>query len=62
MKFDLNLFSIFCEKIEVKFCAAEFFNEADTVVSSSILIYSQLQMGLYTPIGWQEATVVKRVS
>ncbi len=32
------------------FCAIGFFNEADTLGSSSILIYSKLLMGLYTQI------------
>ncbi len=43
------------------FCAIGFFNEADTLESSSILIYSQLQTGLCTPIGWREAAVIKKV-
>jgi hypothetical protein len=30
-----------------QFCATKFFNEADTLESSSILIYSQLQMFIY---------------
>jgi hypothetical protein len=30
------------------FCAIVFFNEADILESSSILIYSQIHMGLYT--------------
>ncbi len=42
------------------------FNEADTLESSSILIYSQLQMGSYTQLGQREAaliqTVIKNVS
>ncbi len=37
-----------CEIIEFFFCAIGFFNEADMLESSSMLIYSQLQMGLYT--------------
>jgi len=36
------------------------FNEADTHESTSILIYSKLQMGLYTQLGWQEAVLIKR--
>ncbi len=32
------------------FCAIGFFNEAATLESSSILIYSQLQVGLYTQL------------
>jgi len=37
-----------------KFHAIGFFNEADTLESSSILIYSQLQMGFYTEmVGWK---------
>jgi hypothetical protein len=46
--------------------AIVFYNEADTLEYSSLLIYSQLQTGLYTQINWQEAmfieTVIKRVS
>ncbi len=41
------------------FCATGFFNEADTLESSSKLIYSQLQTGLYTHIGWREAVLIK---
>ena len=38
-----------------------FFNEADTLVSSSILIYSQLQMGSYTQLGQREAALIEMV-
>jgi hypothetical protein len=41
------------------FRAIGFFNEADTFESSSILIYSELQMGLYTLLGQQEAVLIK---
>ncbi len=37
------------------FRAIWFFNEADTVESCSILIYSELQTGLYTQPGQQKA-------
>ncbi len=43
------------------FCAIGVFNEADTLESSAILIYSQLQMGLYAQNGWLEAVVIKTV-
>jgi len=40
------------DNIEKK-CAIGFFNEADTLESSSILIYSESMTGLYTQwIGW----------
>jgi len=38
------------------FRAIGFFKEADTLESSSILIYSELQTGLYTQLVWREAT------
>jgi hypothetical protein len=31
------------------------YNEADRLESSSILIYSALEQGIYTQNGWQEA-------
>ncbi len=40
-------------------CAIGLCNEADTLESSSILIYSQLQTGFYTHIGQQEAELIK---
>jgi hypothetical protein len=43
------------------FRAMVFFNEADKLESSSILIYLPLQMGLYTQNVWREAGVIKRV-
>ncbi len=36
-----------------------FFNEADKLESSSMLIYSMLQMGLYTQFVWREAALLK---
>jgi hypothetical protein len=42
-----------------KFRAIGFFNEADTLESSSILIYSELQTGLYTQWCWLEAVSIK---
>jgi hypothetical protein len=42
------------------FCAIGVFNEADTLESSSILIYSQLQTGLYIQLCWQDAALIKR--
>jgi hypothetical protein len=38
-----------------------YFSEADTFESSSILIYSQLRMGLYTQLGRQKAVLIKTV-
>jgi hypothetical protein len=35
------------------------FNEADTLELRLILIYSELQTGLYTQLGWREATLIK---
>jgi hypothetical protein len=37
------------------FHAIGFFNEAETLESSSILIYSDLPTGLYTQSAWLEA-------
>ncbi len=37
------------------FCVIVFINEADTLHSSLVLIYSEIQMGLYTQLVWQEA-------
>ncbi len=37
-----------------------FFNESDTLESCSILIYSQLEMGLYTQLVWREVAKIKR--
>ena len=45
----------FCDSC--KLCAAGFFNEADTL-SSSILIFSELQTGLYTQLSWCESTLI----
>jgi hypothetical protein len=41
------------------FRAIGFFNEADTLESSSMLIYSELQAGLYTRWIWPEAALIK---
>jgi hypothetical protein len=41
------------------FRAIGFFNEADTLESSSILIYSDLQTGLYRGLSWHEAALIK---
>jgi hypothetical protein len=35
-------------------------NEADTLKSSSILIFSLLEQSIYTPNGWHEARLIKR--
>ncbi len=35
-----------------------FYNEADTYETSSILIYSQLQTGLYTQCCWQDSALL----
>ncbi len=35
------------------FCAVGFVNEADTFESSSILIYSELQTGLFALLVWR---------
>jgi hypothetical protein len=43
------------------FRATGFFNVADTLESSSILIYSEFWMGLYTQIRWREETLIKTV-
>ncbi len=49
-----------CTQIHASFRAVGFFSEADTLESSSILIYSELRAGLYThPIGW-DAILIKR--
>jgi len=40
-------------------CKIGFFKEADTLESSSMLIYSELQMGLYTQWVWLKATLIK---
>jgi len=39
------------------FCETGFFNEADTLESISILIYSELHTGLYTMIGLDAALI-----
>jgi hypothetical protein len=41
-----------------KFHAIEFFNEADTLEFSSILIYSQSKAGLYTLLGQQGSILI----
>jgi hypothetical protein len=43
------------------FQAIGFFNEVDTLVSSSILIYSDSTTGLYTQLGCQDAALIKIV-
>ena len=43
------------------FLAIEFYNEADTLESSSILIYSQSKAGLCTQWGWHDAVQIKMV-
>jgi hypothetical protein len=43
----------------INFRAIEFFNEADTLESSSILIYSELHAGLYTQRIGQDAAFIK---
>jgi hypothetical protein len=35
------------------------YNEADRLETSSILIYSTLEQGIYTQNGWQEAMSIK---
>ncbi len=44
-----------------KLHAIGFFNEADTLESSSILIYSHSKAGLYTQSGQQDAVKIKMV-
>ncbi len=39
----------------IQFCAVGFFNEADTLESSSLLIYTEIQTDLYTQLVQQEA-------
>jgi hypothetical protein len=41
------------------FRAIGFFDNADTLESSSILIYSELHAGLYTQRIWQDAALIK---
>jgi hypothetical protein len=41
------------------FCAIGFFNEADTLEYSSVLIYLDLQTGLYRGLSWHEAALIK---
>ncbi len=41
------------------FCAIGFFNEADTLESSSILIYSELHASLYTKIIGRDDALIK---
>ena len=41
------------------FCAMGFFNEADTLESSSILIYSHFRQSLYTQKDWPNAELIK---
>jgi hypothetical protein len=53
---------VWCESfLRIIFHAIGFFNEADTLESSTILIYSKFQMGLYTQIDWREAAVIKMI-
>jgi hypothetical protein len=35
------------------------YNKADRLESSSIQIYPELQMGLYTQLGWYETALIK---
>ena len=54
--------SLSVEKIHcwlILFCATGFFSEADTLESTSILIYLALKTGLYTQMFWQEAALIK---
>jgi hypothetical protein len=44
---------------KTNFHAIGFFIEADTLESSSILIYSELQASLCTQWSWLEATLIK---
>ncbi len=44
-----------CFPLERFFVQMGFFNEADTLESSSILIYSQSMVGLHTQRNWQDA-------
>jgi hypothetical protein len=41
------------------YCAVGFFNETDTLEFCSMLIYLQLQMGLYSQRGQQDAVLIK---
>jgi hypothetical protein len=41
------------------FRAIGFFNEADIVESSSILVYSELPKGLYTQLGGHEVALIE---
>ena len=43
-------------KNATKFCAIEFFHEADKLEFSLKLIYSEIQMGLYTQLVLWEAS------
>ncbi len=43
------------------FRAIGFFNEAGTLESSSKQIYFQSMTGLYTQLGWRDATLIKTV-
>jgi hypothetical protein len=43
----------------IRFRAIGFYNEADTLESSSILIYSQFSQSLYTWKDWQDAELIK---
>jgi hypothetical protein len=47
------------EKINKKFRAIGFFNEADTLETSSILIYSKLRAVLYTQSIAMDAVLIK---
>ena len=44
-----------------KFCAIGFFSEADILESSSILIYSELQAGLYKQCFGLDVALIKEL-
>jgi hypothetical protein len=44
-----------------KFCEIGFYNEADTLESSSVLIYSQKEQSIYTHGDWHDAVYIKKV-
>jgi hypothetical protein len=45
----------------ILFRATGFFSEADTLESTSILIYLESKTGLNTQMFWQEAALIKRL-
>jgi hypothetical protein len=53
-----NFIIIQLPKFLIRFCPIGFFNGADTLESSSILIYSKLLTGLFTDLGWREAALI----